>query len=79
MSKIYECGRFLIHVWPRDHLPVHCHVYVDGFEFRVFLPDYTVQAVTEKMPNMATIKQALAIIKDQKGAIGREWRRLHGN
>jgi hypothetical protein len=79
MSKIFECGRFLIHVWPKDHLPVHCHVYVDDQEFRVFLPDFKVQMVGNSRVPTSTIKEALAIVKDHQNAIGKEWRRLHGN
>lgn len=79
MSKIFEAAGIVIHVWPNDHRPIHCHVFFDGYEMRVFLPDYKVQIVSKKTPNVALIKKVIDIVKDNRGPIGREWRRFHGN
>lgn len=79
MSKIYGYGKFLIHVWPKDHLPVHCHVYVDEYEIKVFLPDYAFEVIGNKFPPIGLIKEVLELVKDSKNLIGKEWRRLHGN
>ena len=80
MSKIYEYGKFIIQVWPRDHRPVHCHISIEGdTEIRVFLPDYKVEVVKGKALTSSAIKEIIEIVKDHRFAIGTEWRRLHGN
>ncbi len=80
MSKIFECGEFVIQVWPLDHLPVHCHVCIgESSEIKIFLPELSVQYVKGKPLSSRVIKEIIEIVKSHKYEIGKEWRRFHGN
>jgi hypothetical protein len=77
--RIYDLGNIEIQVWPKDHQPVHCHVLFDGCEIRVFLPDYSVEVVSSKVPKASDIREAIKIVKHLRRQIGQQWRKFHGN
>lgn len=79
MAKIFEYGGITICVYPNDHSPIHCHVFVGESELRVFLPEYNFELKAGKTPNMATLKKVLEAVKNNRNLIGKEWRRFHGN
>ncbi|WP_141736905.1 DUF4160 domain-containing protein [Oligoflexus tunisiensis] len=69
-----------MHIWSRDHRPVHCHVTVTNeSEYRIFLPDLSFEYVEGKPLTSSELKQIQQIVWDHRYPIGREWRRLHGN
>lgn len=53
MNPIYIC--------PKDHLPVPCHVYIDEYEIKVFLPEYTFEGVGNQFPSIRQIKEVLEL------------------
>ena len=57
--RIYDLGNIEIQVWPKDHQPVHCHVFFDGCEIRVFLPDYSIEVVGSKCPRASDVREAI--------------------
>ncbi len=81
LSRIFGIGRYVIHVWPNDHRPIHCRVTVgDGeSEYRVFVPSFEVEYVSGKPLRSAELKEIIGLVRDQKNLIGKELRRLHGN
>jgi hypothetical protein len=79
MSKIFECGDIVIHVWPKDHKPVQCHIFLgDDVEVKVSLPDYRLTVVKGYLYE-SEVSEILDLVKGNRHEIGRTWRKFNGN
>ena len=79
MTKMFEYGGIVIYVYPKDHTPVHRHVFIDQAELRVFLPGYEIELKSGKMPNTKILKKIKEAVAANRHTIGKEWRKFHGN
>lgn len=79
MVSIYSYGGIQIYVYPNDHGDPHCHVYFDECEIKIFLPSYRVQILSERSPSISDISKVIELVKQERNAIGKTWRKYHGN
>jgi hypothetical protein len=71
-------GKISIYVFPDDHNPVHCHVYLkDDRHVRVSLPDYEVEVISGKF-RIGELKEVKALVEKNRNIIGQAWRKYHG-
>lgn len=81
--KIHTEGRFTVHVFapPREHVPPHVHVFVDGDEVEIGLGDEDrapyVRRIRGKVLDRE-VREALRIVMDNQERFLEEWRKLHG-
>lgn len=76
---IVRYGQIHIYVFPDDHTPVHCHVYLpDDRHVKVTLPNYEIEVISGKF-RIDTINEIKLLVDKHKNEIGRMWRKYHGN
>ena len=79
MASVFVRDGIVIHVFPNDHEPKHCHVFYKGSEYRVYFDGWVFEYKSGKKLNAPILRKILEVIMQGRNEIGKEWRKFHGN
>lgn len=79
MPTVLEQNGFRVMIHSDDHRPAHVHVYKSGLVVIRLNNRRTPPSIREVMGmSRQDVREALILVTDNKKALARSWRRLHG-
>ena len=79
MPTVLEQNGFRVMIHPDDHRPAHVHVYKSGLVVIRLNNRRTPPSVREVIGmSRQDVRDALILVTENKTALARRWRRIHG-